>query len=457
MTDGAAPLAPATRASTTTPPHVLIVGGGFGGLAAARELADAPVRITLVDRTNHHLFQPLLYQVATAVLNPSDISVPIRWVLRQQKNATVLMGEVDRIDLAARTVALDGGTTTITWDYLVLAAGARHAYFGHAEWEADAPGLKSLEDAIELRRRFLLAFEAAERGTDDAERDALLTFVIVGGGPTGVELAGIIPEVARRSMREDFRRIDPASARILLLEGGPRLLPSFPATLGERARADLEALGVTVRTGAIVTAVNDRGVQIGDEFIPARTVFWGAGNQASPLVAQLGVPTDRAGRAVVGPDQAIPGAPHVFVVGDAAATMTPAGTPVPSVAPGANQTGRHAARAILADLAGQPRPAFRYVAKGDLAVIGRRRAIAAIGGLELTGTLAWLVWLFVHVLYLVGFRNRLSVLVQWAFAYLAYERGVRLITHAGEPGRPFPPLVPVRHLAADPAPQSPRA
>jgi NADH dehydrogenase len=439
--------APATPAGADPRPHVVVVGGGFGGLSAARALAKAPVRITLIDRTNHHLFQPLLYQVATAVLNPSDISVPIRWVLRHQKNVTVLMGEVDRIDPATRTIALDGGTTTLAWDYLVVATGARHAYFGRPEWERDAPGLKSLEDAIEMRRRFLLAFEAAERSTDDAERDALLTFVIVGAGPTGVELAGIIPSVAKESMREDFRRVDLARTRVVLLEGGPRILATFPEHLADRARRDLEKLGVTVRTNCVVTRVDEHGVNIGDERIEARTVFWGAGNQASPLGRQLGVEVDRAGRVPVEPDQSVPGWPTVFVVGDLAASRKADGTPVPAVAPAANQTGRHAARSILADLAGRERPRFSYVNKGDLAVIGRHRAIAAIGPARLTGTLAWLVWLFVHVLYLVGFRNRLSVLVQWAFAYLTHQRGVRLITHASGPGRPLPPMVPPRHLA----------
>ena len=448
---------PAAPAARDPRPHVVIVGGGFGGLSAARALADAPVRVTLVDRTNHHLFQPLLYQVATAVLNPSDISVPIRWVLRRQKNVTVLMGEVDRIDPATRTIALDRGTTTLEWDYLVLAAGARHAYFGHPEWEREAPGLKSLEDAIEMRRRFLLAFEAAERSTDEHERAALLTFVIVGAGPTGVELAGMIPAVAKQSMRDDFRRVDPATTRVVLVEGGPRILPTFPEALGARARQDLEDLGVVVRTNAIVTGVDAEGVTIGDERLRARTVFWGAGNQASPLAAQLGVATDRAGRAIVEPDQSVPGWPNVFVVGDCAQTRRPDGTTIPAVAPAANQTGRHAARSILADLAGRARPTFEYVNKGDLAVIGRHRAIAAIRGLQLTGTFAWLVWLFVHVLYLVGFRNRLSVLVQWAFAYFTHQRGVRLITHAAAaPGRPLPPMLDPAHLAdARTAPAAP--
>jgi NADH dehydrogenase len=439
--------APETGAGGDPRPHVVIVGGGFGGMSAARALADAPVRITLVDRTNHHVFQPLLYQVATAVLNPSDISVPIRWVLRHQKNVTVLMGQVDRIDPATRTLGMDGGTTTLSFDYLILATGARHAYFGHPEWERDAPGLKSLEDAIEMRRRFLLAFEAAERSTDDAERDALLTFVIVGGGPTGVELAGIIPDVAKQSMREDFRRVDPARTKVVLIEGGPRILPTFPEALSARAREDLARLGVTVRTGAVVTAVDDEGVSIGDERIPARTVFWGAGNQASPLARQLGE-TDRAGRAKVQPDQSLAAWPNVFVVGDAAASTSRDGSPVPAVAPAANQTGEVAARSIVADLAGRPRPTFQYVNKGDLAVIGRHRAIAAIRNVKLTGTIAWIVWLFVHILYLVGFRNRLSVLVQWAFAYFTHQRGVRLITHGeGMSARSLESLVPHRHLA----------
>ncbi len=415
--------------ATDPRPHVVIVGGGFAGLSAARGLAKADVRITLIDRTNHHLFQPLLYQVAMAVLNPADISVPIRWLLREQANATVIMADVHSIDAANHTLALDGGTSTVAWDYLLLATGARHAYFGHPEWEAHAPGLKSIEDALEMRRRFLLSFEAAERASAEGQRDALLTFVIVGGGPTGVELAGMIPAVARRAMKNDFRRIDPTKSHVILLEAGPRLLPQFPEELSARAERDLRDLGVDVRTGTAVTHVDDSGVTLasGDR-IYAHTVFWGAGNQASPLARQLGVPVDRAGRVIVAADLSVPGFDHVFALGDIAAVTMANGTPVPAVAPAANQMGEHVARSILNDLRGTPRLAFKYFNKGDLATIGRNRAVAAIGSLHLQGFIAWLAWAFIHILYLASFRNRLTVFVQWAYQYITYQSGVRLIT-----------------------------
>jgi len=410
-------------------PHVVIIGGGFAGVCSAKGLAKADVRITLIDRTNHHLFQPLLYQVATAVLNPADITVPIRWLLRHQTNATVIMADVDAIDVAGRTLTLDGGTTTVEWDYLVLASGARHAYFGHPEWEEHAPGLKSIEDALELRRRFLLSFEAAERASAAGERDALLTFVIVGAGPTGVELAGMIPEITTKAMKNDFRRINPADARVILLEGGPRVLPQFPDSLSARAQHDLEALGVTVRVNTAVVSVDDDGVTLASgERILAHTVFWGAGNQASPLARSLGAPLDRAGRVIVEPDLSIFGHEHVFAIGDVAAVTSADGTPVPSVAPAANQMGAHAALGILHDLRGTPRTVFAYVNKGDLATIGRHRAVAAIGRIRLQGNIAWLAWLFIHILYLAGFRNRITVFVQWAYQYFTYQRGVRLIT-----------------------------
>lgn len=410
-------------------PHVVIIGGGFAGLTAARTLARSDVRITLIDRTNHHLFQPLLYQVAMAVLNPADITVPIRWMLRDQKNVTVIMAEVDGIHLAEKTLSLDAGTTTVEWDYLLVAAGARHAYFGHPDWEADAPGLKSIEDALEMRRRFLLSFEAAERASAAGERDALLTFVIVGAGPTGVELAGMIPEITRKTLKDDFRRIDPATARVILVEGGPRVLPTFPEELSARARRDLDDLGVEVRLNTVVSDVDDAGVTLASgERILAHTVFWGAGNQASPLAKQLGVPLDRAGRVVVESDLSLPGYDQVFAVGDIAAVLTTDGKPVPAVAPAANQMGEHAARGIIADLAGRSRTPFAYFNKGDLATIGRYRAVAKVGKLQMTGGLAWLTWLFVHIMYLAGFRNRITVFVQWAYQYFTYQRGVRLIT-----------------------------
>jgi NADH:ubiquinone reductase (H+-translocating) len=410
-------------------PHVVIIGGGFAGIAAARGLAKADVRITLIDRTNHHLFQPLLYQVATAVLNPADITVPIRWLLRNQANATVIMADVDTIEVPQQSLTLDGGTTTVSWDYLIVATGARHAYFGHPEWEANAPGLKSIEDALEMRRRFLLSFEAAERASAEGEREALMTFVIVGGGPTGVELAGMIPEITHHAMKHDFRRIDPRTARVVLLEAGPRVLPQFPEALSARAERDLWDLGVEVQTNTAVTDVDDDGVTLASgERILAHTVFWGAGNQASSLGKQLGAPLDRAGRVLVGPDLSIPSNPRVFAVGDLAGVLSKDGKPVPGVAPAANQMGQHAATGILRDLRGQPRVPFAYFNKGDLATIGRHRAVAAIGALKLQGYIAWLAWLFIHILYLVGFRNRLTVFVQWAYGYFTFQRGVRLIT-----------------------------
>lgn len=429
------PAEPHTSTSTTSThaadprPHVVIIGGGFAGLTAARTLARADVRITLIDRTNHHLFQPLLYQVAMAVLNPADITVPIRRLLRHQANATVIMAEVDTIDVAGHTLTLDAGSTTVAWDYLLVASGARHAYFGHPDWEANAPGLKSIEDALEMRRRFLLSFEAAERAAAIGERDALLTFVIVGAGPTGVELAGMIPEITRKTLKHDFRRIDPATARVILVEGGPRVLPTFHQALSTRALRDLHDLGVEVRLNTSVTGVDDAGVTLANgERILAHTVFWGAGNQASPLARQLNVPLDRAGRVIVESDLSLPGHEHVFAVGDIAAVTSGDGQPVPAVAPAANQMGAHASRGIVADLAGNARTPFAYVNKGDLATIGRYRAVAKVGPLRMTGGLAWLTWLFVHIMYLAGFRNRLTVFLQWAYQYFTYQRGVRLIT-----------------------------
>ncbi len=408
-------------------PHVVIVGGGFAGLRAARTLADAPVDVTLVDRSNHHLFQPLLYQVATAVLPPSDIAVPIRRILRRQRNVRVVLGEATAIELDERVVELDGGEDRLRYDFLIVAAGARHAYFGHPEWEAHAPGLKSLDDALEIRRRFLLAFERAERATDPAVREAEQTIVVVGAGPTGVELAGTIPEVAREALAGEFRRTDPARARVILVEGGPRILPSFDPGLSARAQADLEELGVEVRTGALVTRVEEDAVYLGDERISTRTVLWAAGNAASPLGRQLGAPTDRAGRVLVDGDLSLPGRPEVFVVGDLAAT-TKGDEPVPAVATSANQMGEHAARTVLATLAGRAREPFSYVEKGSMAVIGRHRAVAQIRSMSVAGYAAWVLWAFVHVLYLVGFRNRARVLLEWAYSYFTYERGVRLIT-----------------------------
>jgi NADH dehydrogenase len=408
-------------------PHVVILGGGFGGARAARGLRTAPVRVTLVDRTNHHVFQPLLYQVATAGLAPSDIASPIRWMLRRQRNATVLMSDVRAVDPARRVVLLGNGQREIAYDYLIAATGARHSYFGHGEWEAHAPGLKSLEDALEIRRRFLLAFEMAEKIDSADERRALQTFVLVGGGPTGVELAGVMQEIAR-AMRADFRHIDTHQTRVLLLEGGPRVLPSFPESLSAQAHKDLIDLGVEVRTGALVTRVEPDAVWIGDERVATRTVFWAAGNEASPVGRSLGSHHDRAGRVEVNPDLSVAGHSEVFVIGDLA-IIRQDGKQVPAVAPAAIQMGASAARNIRRDLRGQPRVSFRYRNKGDLATIGRYKAIADFGKFHVTGRLAWWFWLFVHIMYLAGFRNRLSVLLQWAYAYFTYQRGVRLITH----------------------------
>ena len=412
-------------------PHVVILGGGFGGIHAARALRTARVHVTLVDRSNHHVFQPLLYQVALAQLAPSDIGAPIRWMLRNQWNATVLLGEATSIDPDARTVVLDDGAATLDYDYLIVATGARHSYFGHPEWSEIAPGLKSLLDAEEIRRRFLLAFEEAERRADDASCGEYMTFVIVGGGPTGVELAGMIPDVAKLGMRRDFRRIDTRQTRVILLEGGPRILPTYPESLSESARRALEELGVEVRTGALVTRVEADTVYVGDERIATRTVFWAAGNEASTLGRSLDAQLDRAGRVQVNKDLSVPAHPEVFVVGDLALVSRENGAPVPAVAPAAMQMGAHAARTIARDLKGEARRPYHYRDKGNLATIGRHRAIADFGRLRLTGYLAWWFWLFVHIMYLVGFRNRLSVLIQWGYAYITHQRGVRLILPRG--------------------------
>jgi NADH dehydrogenase len=406
-------------------PHVVILGGGFAGLTCARALRSAPVRITLVDRSNHHLFQPLLYQVATASLSPAEIASPIRSILRRQSNVQVWLGEVEEIDVERRSVRLRDGA--LSYDYLVVATGATHAYFGHDDWAPHAPGLKTVDDALEIRRRFLLAFEAAEREADPEARRRLLTFVIVGGGPTGVELAGAMAEIARQVMPRDFRSIDTTTTRILLLEGGPRILGGYPPSLSERAQRQLERLGVEVRTGALVTGIEPGEVRIGEERIEAGNVFWAAGVAASPLGARLGAPLDRAGRVRVEADLSIPGRPEVFVAGDLAAVEQD-GAAVPGVAPAAMQMGRHVARMIRRDLEGRAREPFRYFDKGNLATIGRAAAVAEIAGLRLSGLVAWLVWVFVHILYLIGFRNRLLVMIQWAWAYLTYQRGIRLIT-----------------------------
>jgi NADH dehydrogenase len=413
-------------------PHVLILGGGFAGIYAAKALRNAPVRVTVVDRRNHHLFQPMLYQVATAGLNPSDIASPIRSILRDSDNTEVLLAEVAAIDVERREVRLGDGTI-LTYDYLIVGTGARHSYFGHDEWEPLAPGLKSLEDALEIRRRVLLAFERAERESDPVRRHAYLTFVIVGGGPTGVEMAGAVAEIRRYALRRDFRHIDPREATVMLLEGGPRLLPSYPESLSEDAKQELRRLGVEVRTETLVTDIRPGSVWAAGWTIPTQTVVWAAGNTASPLLKSLGTPLDRMGRAIVEPDCTIPGHPEVFVLGDAAHFEQAGGGTLPGVSPVAIQMGEYTARTIEGDLAGRPRRAFSYWDKGQLAVIGRGRAVADIWKLHFGGFLAWLVWIFVHVFFLIGFRNRVLVLLQWAWSYVTYRRGARLITEEVQP------------------------
>jgi NADH dehydrogenase len=411
-------------------PHVVIIGGGFGGLTAARALRRADVDVTVIDRNNHHTFQPLLYQVATATLNPSDITAPIRHVLRSQRNATVLLAEVESVDLANHRLTVDEGegrTRLVEYDYLVIAAGARHSYFGHDQWESNAPGLKTIDDALEIRRRFLLALERAELTDDPKEREEYLTIVVVGGGPTGVELAGLIPDVLR-GIRRDFRRIDPTRVRVVLIEGGPRLLAAFPPEISERALADLHELGVEVRLNSVVTRVEPRVACVGADRIPTRTILWAAGNAASPLGKSLGVPLDGAGRVMVHPDLSVPGHPAVFVIGDMATLEDTRGHLVPWVAPAANQEGKRAADNIKRLIRGEESLPFRYVNKGNLATIGRYKAVADFGSFRVVGWVAWWFWLFVHIMYLVGFRNRLSVLLQWAYSYFTYQRGVRLIT-----------------------------
>jgi NADH:ubiquinone reductase (H+-translocating) len=408
--------------------HVVIIGGGFAGLSAAKALRRKPVRVTLVDRRNHHLFQPLLYQVATATLSPGDIASAIRWILRRAANVRVILGNVDAIDVGARCVHLDDGAT-LNYDHLIVATGARHAYFNHPEWEQYAPGLKTLEDALEIRRRILLAFERAERESNPAKQQELLTFVLVGGGPTGVELAGTLAEIARQTLRDEFRSIDTARARIVLVEAGPTILPTFPEKLRVAARRSLQRLAVEVREGTAVTAIDRGGVWLGHERLDARTVLWAAGVAASPLVATLGVPVDRAGRALVEADLSIPGHPEVFVTGDAAAFLDQDGKPLPGVAQTAMQGAAHAAATILNRVAGRPTRKFVYRDLGNMAIVGRGSAIADLGTLQLSGQIAWLMWLFLHIFMLIGFRNRVLVFIQWAASYLTFQRSVRLITY----------------------------
>jgi len=407
-------------------PRVVIVGAGFGGLRAARKLAHSPVRVILIDRKNHHTFQPLLYQVATAGLSPGEIAAPIRWILRGQKNIEVLLGEVLDFDLDNRRVKLED--LDIPYDYLIVAAGAMHGYFGHDEWEPFAPGLKTIEDANEIRRRVLLAFELAERQAAAGGPVLPLNFVIVGGGPTGVELAGTLAEISHHVLGHEFRSIDPKRTRIILLEGGPRILPAYAEDLSRSAEEQLRHLGVEVRTSTMVTKVEAAEVWMGNTPLPAAVILWAAGVATSPLGRKLGAPVDRAGRVLVNPDLSVPGHPEIFVIGDLAAFKDEQGRMLPGVAPVALQEGAAAARGIIGDLEGQPRKVFHYIDKGSLATIGRNAAVAQFGKFHLSGFLAWLAWLFVHVFFLIGFQNRIIVLFQWAWSYLTYERGARLIT-----------------------------
>jgi NADH dehydrogenase len=407
-------------------PRVVVLGAGFAGMNAAKALERAPVQVTVVDRKNHHTFQPLLYQVALAVLSPAEIASPIRTVLRRAANIEVVLGLVGGFDLEKRLVRIDG--LDLPYDYLIVAAGATHAYFGHPEWERIAPGLKTIEDAIEIRRRVLLAFETAEREAIAGRPSATLNFVVIGAGPTGVELAGAIADISKRYMERDFRAIDPSKARIILLEGGPRVLPVYPEDLSASAERQLTEMGVEVRTNAMVTNVEQGVVTVGQEKIPAAVILWGAGVSASPLGKMLGAPTDRAGRVLVEPDLSVPGHPEVFVAGDLAASKIDDTRIVPGVAPAAIQMGKFAARQIKRSVAGKPREKFVYWDKGSLATIGRSRAVADLGRLHISGYFAWLAWLFVHLLFLIGFRNRFLVMAEWAWAYITYNQGARLIT-----------------------------
>jgi NADH dehydrogenase len=411
-------------------PRVVILGCGFGGLFAARALRNAPVEVTVLDRTNHHLFQPLLYQVATAGLAAPAVAEPIRRILSGQKNTTVLYGEAQRVDLAARKVVLEDGEE-LPYDRLILATGATDSYFGHDDWKEHAPGMKTLEDAFDIRRRSLLAFEHAEREADPARRAAWLTFVVIGAGATGVEMAGALAELARHTLRGEFRRFDPRNARVVLVEGLDRVLPPYPPELSEKARLQLERLGVTVWLGRRVTGIDARGVQLGGERLEARTVIWCAGVAASPISATLGVPLDRAGRVIVEPDLSVPGHPEVQVVGDLA--LSPSHQPpVPGVAPAAKQMGRLAARNIRAALAGKPARPFRYRDYGQLATIGRSAAVAMFGRVRIWGWLAWVAWLTAHIFFLIGFRNRLVVMIDWAWAYWTFERSARVVAETDQ-------------------------
>jgi NADH:ubiquinone reductase (H+-translocating) len=408
-------------------PQVLIIGGGFAGLDAAKRLRKVQCDVTVIDRHNHHVFQPLLYQVATAGLSPGDIASPIRWILRNQPRLRVLLATVEAIDSKTKEIRLDGGDI-LKYDYLIVAAGATHSYFGHDEWSTAAPGLKTLDDALAIRRRLLLAFEEAEREPNPVYQRRLLTFVLIGGGPTGVEMAGALGEIARQALRAEFDAVDPAIARIILIEAGPSILPSFPPDLRASAKRALLRLGIDVREGKAVTKVEEGAVWIGDERIEAHTILWAAGVAAAPVSRDLGPNLDRAGRVIVDADLAAPGHPGVFVAGDLASFSHQTGKPLPGVAQVAKQQGAHAAANVARAIAGEPTRPFRYADPGNMATIGRNNAIADFGFLRVSGYLGWLLWLFIHIAFLIGFRNRISVMLQWASAYFTYQRSVRLIT-----------------------------
>lgn len=421
--------------TSSSRPRIVIIGGGFGGLTVAQKLRKADADITLIDRRNHHLFQPLLYQVATAALSPAQIAQPIRFIFRDQKNVSVILDEVIGLE-EGHVLARETGS--IPYDFLIVAAGASHAYFGRDDWKDIAPGLKSLEDATNIRRRILDAFERAEIAHTDEEREALLTFCIVGGGPTGVEMAGSIAELAYRTLKHEFRHIDTTRSRVILIEAGPRILPSMPEKLSAKARRGLERLGVTVRTGSMVTECRADRIELGAEHIPCRTIIWAAGVKASPAASWLGANQDRAGRVIVEPDLSIAGKPNIFVIGDNAAVFTEDGSPVPGIAAAAKQQGAFVAERIAARLSGeQESPArFRYKNLGNLATIGRSEAVADLGRVKLWGTIAWFFWGFVHIFFLIDFRNRISVSVDWLWSYLTFGRGARLITHPAPPEKP---------------------
>jgi NADH dehydrogenase len=407
-------------------PRVIIIGAGFGGLKAAKQLCNEPVRVTVIDRTNYHLFQPLLYQVASAALSPADIAAPIRSILSKGRNIEVVLAEVRSVDVNARTVRTV--ENEMSYDYLIVATGSRHSYFGHAEWEKLAPGLKSLEDAVEIRRRILMAFEYAEKTDNQTARAAAMTFVIVGGGPTGVEMAGAIAEIARYTLAKDFRHIDPSHSRIILVEGEPRVLAAFPEDLSASAIKHLQQLGVEVRTGVHAKNLTEAGLELNAEFIPCRVKIWAAGNNASFVGQTLDTPVDRAGRVLVNEDLTISGHPEVQVIGDLANFSYKEGKPLPGLAPVAIQQGKHAAGNVLAMISGEKPLRFSYRDKGTLATIGRNRAVADLNTMHLSGFFAWLAWLFVHIFFLIGFRNRIAVIFTWAWSYFSFNKGARLIT-----------------------------